>query len=502
MRLSHLRAISIVCILAAAPLAAAGADTALLDAAKNGDVTAVRTALLAHADVNARTADGSTALHWAAYRNQLEAADLLIRGGADVRLANRYSVTPLSLACTNGNATLIERLLKAGADPNTALPGGETALMTAARSGNVEAIGVLLAHGADVNTRERTRGQTALMWAAGQNNVGAIRALVAAGADVHARSVERFRSGRAMDGAAEATSGARVEFTALMFAVRRGHMDATRTLLELGANVNDTTADGTGTLAVAIINGHWELAALLVERGADVNAAGQGWTPLHQLARSRAPNIGVLPPPVATGRLSSFELAKLLVARGADINARATKNMNDGYRLFMSRIGATPLLMAAKGVDVELLRLLLAHGADPLAPNAAGTTPLMAAAGVDMAYQGEDSGTNEDALASVKLLLEAGADLTAVNKNGETALHGAARRGANAVVQLLVDQGARLDIVSKRGLTPLNFAEGKSEAVLRAQPQTAALIREMMQARGIPITDEDAGNIEQKLPAR
>ena len=507
MRPISLCSVWLVSAMAVASLGAAGPDVTLVEAVKNGDITAVRALLQARADVNARTSDGATALHWAAYRNDLESADRLIRAGADVTVANAYGVTPLSLACTNGNAALVERLLQAGANPNTALPGGETVLMTAARTGKVDAIGVLLAHGAAVNARERTRGQTALMWAAGQNNIETIRALVKAGADVHARSVEDFRPVRdpdAPDAGAMKGDETRVEFTPLMFAVRRGHLEATRALLELGANLNDATADGTSALAVAIINAHWELAALLVERGADVNAASQGWTPLHQLARSRAPNIGVLPPPVSTGRLSSFDLATRLVAHGANVNARANRNFKDGYRLFMQRVGATPVLMAAKGVDVELLRLLLAHGGDPIAPNTAGTTPLMAAAGVDMAYQGEDSGTNEDALASVKLLMEAGADvsISAVNKNGQTALHGAARRGANNVVQFLVDKGARLDVKTKNGLTPLNFAEGKAEAVLRAQPQTAALIRQMMAQRGLPIPDEDAGNIELRLPAQ
>ncbi len=476
--------------LVAVSFGAAGREVPLVDAVKAADTAAVRVLLARGVDANASEANGTTALHWAARLDRLDSMDLLISAGANVKAANRYGVTPLSLACANGNATIIERLLKAGADPNTALPGGETALMTTARKGSADAVKVLVAHGADINARESTRGQTALMWAAAQNNVAAIQALLAAGADIHARSAEpEFKSNWVVgNGAAPLPTEVRIEFTSLLFAVRAGHVEAVEALLAGGANVNDTAPNGTSALLLATINAHWELAGVLLDKGADPNAAATGWTALHQVARNRAPSIGYVPPPVQTGRLSSLDLVKKLIAHGANSNARMTKDMVDGYPNRLNRIGATPFLLAAKGLDIDLMRLLLANGADPLLTNDDKTTPLMAAAGVGIAYQGGDSGTHEDALKAVKwLLLELGSQLETPNRAGETALHGAARRGANVLVQFLVDRGARLDARTKRGLIPIDFADGrKVESTLRAQPQTVALLRQLMKDRGLP----------------
>jgi ankyrin repeat protein len=477
----------IVPVLSIAFLGSAGREVPLIEAVKNADSAAVRV-LVQRGDVNEREVNGTTALHWAAELDNLEIVELLIRAGAGVKAANRYGTTPLALACANGNAAIIERLLRAGADPNAALPGGETALMTAARTGRIDALKVLLAHGADPNAREETRGQTALMWAAAQNNVAAIRALIDAGANLHARSREpQFKASWWVGNGANQQIGdePRIEFTPLLFAVRAGHIESVKTLLDAGANVNDTAPNGTSALVLATLNSHWELAALLLDRNADPNAGGQGWTALHQVARNRSPTLGEIPPPVQTGRLSSLELVQALIAHGADVNARVTKEMKDGYRNSLNRLGATPFLLAAKGVDVELMRLLLAHGADPFLPTATNNTPLLVAAGVALSAQGTDTGTNEDALDAVRFLLGLGADLQAGNDRGETALHGAAHRGANALVQYLVDAGARLDAKTKQGLTPLDYAAGKSESVPRIQAQTVVLIRRLMTERGL-----------------
>ena len=149
-------------------------------------------------------------------------------------------------------------------------------------------------------------------------------------------------------------------FTPLLFAVRGGHLDATRALLDAGADVNERLADGMSALVLAVYNAHYELAAALLERGADPNAAAQGWTALHQVAWSRRPNRGFnMPAAVPTGNLDSLELVRRLVARGADVNARMTKEPRDGNRNMLNRIGATPFLMAAKTADVPLMRALL-----------------------------------------------------------------------------------------------------------------------------------------------
>src|SRR5207249_9768 len=170
------------------------------------------------------------------------------------------------------------------------------------------------------------------------------------------------------------------DYTAFLFAVRSGRIEAVRALLDAGARIDETAPDGTNALVIAAVNAHWELGALLLDRGADPNAAAQGWTPLHQVARTRTLNIGQFPYPVPTGRLTGLDLARKLIERGANVNARMTKEIVDGYRNRFNRVGATPLLLAAKGADVEMIRLLAANGADHRLANVQNTTPLMAAA--------------------------------------------------------------------------------------------------------------------------
>ncbi|MXY17480.1 MAG: ankyrin repeat domain-containing protein, partial [Acidobacteria bacterium] len=402
---------------AAPDRAAAAGDPPLVEAAKASDTAAVRALLDGGADVNAPSADGATALHWAAHRDALGTLEVLLAGGADVAAVNRYGVSPLTLACTNGSAPVIGRLLDAGADPNTALPGGETALMTVARSGSSEAVALLLARGADPTARETTRGQTALMWAAAQGHAAVIDLLADAGADVHDRSAAPASAATAAGSQAAvfrdyARRGRIDAFTPLLFAVRAGHVDAVRTLLERGAHVNDTAPNGASALVVAAVNAHWELGALLLDAGADPNHAGAGWTALHQVVRTRTLNIGQYPHPVPTGRLSSLEFARRLIAAGANLDARITKSIDDGYRgPRFSQIDATPYVLAGKGADHGMLRLLADAGADVTLTNEHGTTALMAAAGVGMFYVNDDSGTNEDALVAVQVALEHGADV-------------------------------------------------------------------------------------------
>jgi ankyrin repeat protein len=406
-------------------------------------------------------------------RNDTARVDVLLRAGADARATSRYGVTPLYLACVNGNAAVIERLLAAGADANTALPEGETALMTAARTGSVPAVKALLAHGASVNAKEGWKGQTALMWAAAENNADAAKALVDAGADIKARS----------------KSGA---FSAYLFAARAGHIAAARVLLDAGADINEKLPDGTSALLLAILNAHYEAAAFLVDRGADPNASAQGWAPLHQVVWSRRPNTGSnIPGAVPTGSLDSLDLVRKLLQHGANVNARLQKEPKDGFRNMLNRIGATPFLLAAKSVDLPLMRLLLEHGADPALTTEDGTTALMAAAGVGIWAPGENPGTEEEALAAVKFVYEAKGGLaTDVDRNGETALHGAIyRAGSIPIAKFLIDKGARLDVKNAKGWTPLIVADGVEYTpnVLKRYPDAAAFLRQVMAARGLPV---------------
>lgn len=451
-------------LLAVISLAAADREVPLVEAVKKADTPAVRALLQERADVNLPEVDGTTALHWAAHKDDVETAAVLLRAGADVQAANRYGVTPLALACINGSAAMLETLLQAGADPNAARPEGETALLTAARTGNAAAVGVLLAHGADVHAKESWRGQDALMWAAAEGHVGAARVLLEHGARMNARSDAGY--------------------TPLLFAARAGHVETVQLLLAAGAgaDVNETQEQGVGALIMAIHNAHFELATLLLEKGADPNLDASGYTPLHLALQVRNLDLDALPGPVPTGTLDSLGLIKTLLARSADPNARMTKRFVDlPAPVHLSLVGATPFLLAAKAADLEVMRLLLASGADPLARTKANATALMAAAGVGYA-QGKSPGSETEALEALRLTLELGGDVNAADDFGFTALHGAAIRGANSIVRFLVERGARLDVANTKGQTPLALAaEGDGRvSTIKKQPHTAALLRELM----------------------
>jgi len=488
-------AASLLVLVMAYPCAAAEAPR-VVEAVKAGKTESVQAILARRGDPNAAEPDGTTALHWAAHFDNLAAADLLIKAGANAGAANRYGATPLWLACINGSAAMIERLLRAGADPNTTMPEGDTALMTAARTGNVAAVRALLTRGARVNATENWKGQTALMWAAAANNAAAMEALIEAGADVKARTnyrtVQLFQTG-GFGRRAERNSDSTKQsgFMALHFAVRAGALDAIKVLLKAGATLQDTTADGSGVLVMAIASTHFDLADWLLDQGADPNAAAQGWTALHQIAYTRRPNTGVNNPGlVSRDKLDSLSLARKLMARGADPNKVATKNpdVTSVGRKRLTEEGATPFWVAAQTLDLPYMQLLADHGADVLRANATGDTPLLAASGLVIEKPGESPGTPEEVAAAVKFCLDRGADATTVDQDGNTALHGVAVWGSNTAVETLVAAGARLDVRNKKGQTPWRIAEGAvfEDAVL-AQPETAALLRRLMESQGMTV---------------
>ena len=391
----------------------------------------------------AQPADDATPLHRAAHEGDAAAVERLLDDGRDADAATRLGVTPLALACAGGHAGVVEALLAAGAAPNLSSPQGETPLMFASRTGVLESVAALLRHGAGagVDAREGWRGQTALMWAAAENHAAVVTRLVAAGADVNARSDEGF--------------------TPLAFAVRAGHAAAAEALLDAGADVNLGLPDGTSPLHLAVINARYDLALRLLERDADASASGPGWTPLHQLIWTRRPNRHYNNPAAfPTGTVTDLELARALVARGADVDARQTAEPQDGYRNMLNRKGATPFLLAAKAVDLEMMRLLLELGAEPLVANEDGTTALLVAAGVGIWSSSESPGSAGEALEAVKLMVELGDAVTAVDDNGDAALHGAVMRGSEELVLYLLEQGAALNPVNEKGWTPLTITQG------------------------------------------
>ena len=234
-------------------------------------------------------------------------------------------------------------------------------------------------------------------------------------------------------------------------------------MLAAGADVNDTLTDGMSALVLAVISARFDMAAFLLDKGADPNAAQQGWTALHQMAWTRRPNRGLnTVGPVVKGEMDSLTLVRTLVEHGAEVNARMTQEIPDlsAGRNNLNRIGTTPFLLAAHRVDLEFMRLLVELGADPLMPNEDGTTPLMVAAGVGLWFPGESPGTPEQVAEAVKLCLELGGAPTAVDANGDTALHGAAYWDSPGAIASLVEAGAQLDAMNARGWTPLRIADG------------------------------------------
>ena len=503
-----------VCMLSATPsLLAAGDDLRLVEAMQRQDTAAVRALLDEGIDVNIARADGATALAWAAHWNDLATADRLIQAGADPNAANDLSVTPLMLASTNRSAPMVETLLAAGADPNLARPNGETALLLASRAGDVDVVRALVAGGADV-TAKTSRGFTSLIFAAAEGHAAVARVLVETGADLSARSEAIIPKGRGQYSAPEADEPKRLRknqalhirqlkqdgdgdprrpqggLTPLLYAAMAGDLETVRLLVAAGADVDEAAPDGVTplimTLTRGIEEGLWRLpagrnediAVFLLEQGADPNLVEAGYTALHVAS--------------ATGQMTAVTA---LIAHGADPNdTRFTMPKRffdalipgDGYLTtgWVSQLDATPFMLAAKSVDVAMMRLLLEHGADPLLTAQGGANALMLAAGLAKRHA-SDVGyfmwEEDQAIEAIALAMASGLAVTTATDRGETALHGATRHAAHDVIQFLVDQGGDVDAVTMwNDQTPLRIAQGYTYSGTYVRyPETAELFLEL-----------------------
>jgi ankyrin repeat protein len=498
--------------------AAEGDDATLADAAMKRDGAAVRALLAQGADPNALGTFGTPALHWLVRVEDRSTAGLLLDAGANPNLKSRHGVAPLHLAIANHDLATVELLLKSGADVSLVDQAGETPLMLAARAGDGALAGRFLALGAPVDARDAEYEQTALMIAARHGHADVVRVLLEAGADVNAatragaepkfrrpgenagsKGVGIIRGGWPDRGMRAPVPGAK---TPLLYATRSGDLTVTRLLVEAGADLELADADGVTPLLNAILNAsiavargatgqhaHLAVARYLVERGANVNSEDwYGETPLWAAVDVR--NLDVNGPERDNGmdRPAALDLIAELLARGADPNARIREYPPE--RRFIATLGSlswvdftgqTPLLRAALAGDVTVMWLLLEHDANPNIATFAGTTPLMAAAGVNwVVNQTFDEGPDA-LLAAVKLCHELGNDVNAANSMGIRAIHGAANRGSNAIIEYLAANGATLDVADAEGRTPLVWAEGVFLATHPPQrkPATIALLERL-----------------------
>lgn len=459
------------CLFVEVTVSAAEPQSPLADAVEAEDWSRVKELANAGAAPCVPQVDGMTALHWAVFWDHAETISWLLHSKCDVNATTRYGVTPLSIACTAGNAELVNRLLKDGANPSHQLPGGETPLMTAARSSSDEVARVLIKHGAKVDATER-HGQTALMWAAAAGNADAMTALIEAGADIEQTSKRGF--------------------TALMFAAREGRLDSVKILLAAGADPNvainkggwneRAPRAGTAAIMMALESGHFEIVLALVRAGVDPNDQRSGHAPLHALSWVRKPGRGDNPqgdpPPRGSGTVTSLAFVDALVAAGADVNLRLKRGKHQ--RANLNHQGATPFLLAAKTADIPLLQALLSAGADPALTNMDETTPLLAAAGVGVQAVGEEAGTESEVIETINLLFDLGADVNAIDKDRQTAMHGAAYRSFPRVVERLADLGADPKIWDRKnryGGTPAMIAAGRRPGSFKPSPETVAALK-------------------------
>jgi ankyrin repeat protein len=466
-------------------LVRATSNTAVVaDAARADDLPAVHKLIKEHADVNAPANDGSSALLWAAYHRDAEMTKALLAAGASVDAANHYGVTPLLQASRNGDVEVMRALLDAGAQPTRWHAEGETPLMAASRTGRVDAIKLLLEAGSFVNAADPFQEETALMWASAEGQLEVVKALLAGGADPNLKAHVSTLTERKN---ADHPSGG---FTALMFAVRNGHEDVARALIAAGADVKAANADGATATIVAIVNDRFDLAKELLDLGADPNDGSLYFAvDMHDATTDMHAHDGSRLQPNHPNKLAALNLVKVLLDLNADVNKPFVGALHSTTLCCGAQINSSPFYRAATAADVEVLKLMLAHGAQiewspseikpkdgkkpgPNANKEVGRTPVMAAMKGGMgAPFAAGPGFNRlgpppfrepggrDPLEALKLLLAAGANPNVKASDGTTPLHQAVQLQQVAMIRALVVAGAKLDAVNKDNLTPLLAAE-------------------------------------------
>ncbi|HEX7283185.1 MAG TPA: ankyrin repeat domain-containing protein [Vicinamibacterales bacterium] len=474
--------------------------TALHLAAMKGDAELAQMLLVAGANHRATTRIGAyTPLYLAARGGHSAVVAALLAAGADPKAETINGTTPLMIGAASGDTKTITTLVENGSDINAKDKAkGETALMFAAAFNRPDAVKLLLARGADHKATTKVVDLFALTAPEeeqmGRNRGAAQPARVdIAGATRGYRYNELISSQGGM--------------TALHFAARQGFADVVKALVEGGADVNQLNAgDKTSPLLITIINGHFDLAKWMLEKGASPTASAfNGVTPLYAVLNIQWAPKSLYPSPKAYQQQTTgyLELMQLLIDKGADVNARLQRKV--WYQAFNSDFagvdesGATPFWRAAYANDVAAMKLLVAAGADPNIPTmkpagrpftgegirqiqdtsgvppipygGPGVLPIHAATGVGY---GEGFAANSHRYAptgflpAIKYLVdELGADVNAVDHEGNTPVHLCASRGDNECIKYLVSKGADVTRVNREGNTTVDMANGP---VQRTQP--------------------------------
>ncbi len=512
--------------------------TAIQWAAYRNDPEMADILIAAGANVKGANHDGATPLFLASVDGSAAIIEKLLNAGADPNERQSSGETPIMFAARSGHVEAIKILLDHKADVNAKeTVRGTTALMWAAEQGHPAAVKMLIEHGADVSVMADpdTKGNKAYVApTARQRAINDGIALDGSftggrrGGRQQAAAAPKPATPAANDIAAADEAAAQASFgrtrdkdggglTPLVYAAREDCLECVKILIESGAGVNQTTRYGWTPLLTATQNRHYKLAAYLLDHGADPNIANKGgWRPLYIATDNR--NIEGGDYPVRKPDMDHLDYIKLLLDRGADVNARvcgvqstpekcvgdSTETRTNFTMQWLYEDGATPFLRAAQSGDVTLMKLLLAHGADPKIATTNGDTPLTVAAGVGWVEGVTYESSEAENLEAVKLCLDLGLDPNARDGDGRVPLHGAAHKGRNSVVQLLVDRGAKLDIHddgsrdtisgSMYGHTwlALDYAQGLVRVGVQsaiAHPATADLIRKLMADRGMQIPE-------------